>query len=144
VECICADGTAIPPLIIYKGENLQGSWIPKGMPADWSWTCNSKGWTCDAIGQQWIEKVFERATCEKANGEKRILVCDGHGSHVTAKFVRFCLDHDIILLLMPPHSSHLCQPLDVGVFSPLKLYMSDELHENQAVQSCMWPLLRQL
>ena len=30
---------------------------------------------------------------------------------------------------MPPHSSHLCQPLDVGVFSPLKQYMSRELDE---------------
>ena len=28
---------------------------------------------------------------------------------------------------MPLHSSHLCQPLDVGVFSPLKAYMSQEL-----------------
>jgi hypothetical protein len=28
---------------------------------------------------------------------------------------------------MPPHSSHLCQPLDVGVFSPLKAHMSKEL-----------------
>ena len=30
---------------------------------------------------------------------------------------------------MPPHSSHLCQPLDVGIFSPLKLRISMELDE---------------
>jgi len=30
---------------------------------------------------------------------------------------------------MPAHSSHLCQPLDVGVFSPLKKYMGQELDE---------------
>jgi hypothetical protein len=28
VECICVDGTSIPPLIIFKGENLMSSWIP--------------------------------------------------------------------------------------------------------------------
>jgi len=28
---------------------------------------------------------------------------------------------------MAPHSSHLCQPLDVGIFSPLKTYMNAEL-----------------
>ena len=27
-ECICGDGTAVPPLVIFKGENLQTAWIP--------------------------------------------------------------------------------------------------------------------
>ena len=35
--------------------------------------------------------------------------------------------HNIEILLMPPHSSHLCQPLDVGVFSSLKRAMSKEM-----------------
>ncbi|KFY67725.1 hypothetical protein V497_00248 [Pseudogymnoascus sp. VKM F-4516 (FW-969)] len=29
VECICMDGTAIDPLIIFKGQNILQSWIPK-------------------------------------------------------------------------------------------------------------------
>ena len=130
MECICADGSAIPPLIIYKGESVQRAWVPPpntGDTGNWAWTSNSKGWTCDNIGQQWVELVFEPATRAKANGQKRVLVCDGNGSHITAKFVRFCLDHEIVILVMPPHSSHLCQPLDVGVFSPLKQYMAAEL-----------------
>jgi hypothetical protein len=28
VECICANGGLIPPLVIFKGENLLTSWIP--------------------------------------------------------------------------------------------------------------------
>jgi len=28
IECICADGTSIPPLIIFKQENLSRQWIP--------------------------------------------------------------------------------------------------------------------
>src|SRR5271154_4228998 len=52
---------------------------------------------------------------------------DGHGSHVQPEVLRFCIDNNISILLMPPHSSHLCQPLDVSVFSPLKTYMSAEL-----------------
>jgi len=76
---------------------------------------------------EWIQRVFEPATREKAGGKARILICDGHGSHVSADFVGFCIQHKIVMLLMPPHSSHYCQPLDVGVFSPLKTYMSEEL-----------------
>lgn len=129
VECICTDGTAIDPLIIFKGENLQTAWIPSDTKNERAWSCNSKGWTCDNIGHEWIQKVFDPATCAKANGEKRVLVCDSHGSHVTADFVGYCIENGIIILLMPPHSSHLCQPLDIGIFSPLKQYMSYELDE---------------
>ena len=99
------------------------------MDKDWNWSCNTKGWTCDRIAKEWIRRVFEPTTRAKANGERRILICDGHGSHVSADFIRYCIDSGIILLLMPPHSSHLCQPLDVGVFSPLKEYMNQEINE---------------
>jgi hypothetical protein len=36
------------------------------------------------------------------------------------EFDQYCLDHNIIVLYMPAHSSYLLQPLDVGCFSVLK------------------------
>jgi hypothetical protein len=127
VECICGDGTAIPPLIIFKGETLQKAWIPPEADKEWAWTNNSKGWTCDNIGIEWVQRVFDPATRAKANGDMRALICDGHGSHATSEFIGFCIANKIEILLMPPHSSHICQPLDVGVFSPVKTYMSSQL-----------------
>jgi len=50
----------------------------------------------------------------------RLLVLDGHNSHVSPEFDRFCLDHQIVVLYIPAHSLHLLQPLDVGCFSVLK------------------------
>ena len=94
------------------------------MNSDWGWASNTKGWTCDAIGEDWIRTVFEPATHTEAT---RLLVVDGHGSHITAPFIRFCIDYNILVFLLPPHSSHLTQPLDVGIFSPLKTRMSEEL-----------------
>ena len=35
-ECICADGTSIPPLIIFKVENLSHQWIPANIAEDWN------------------------------------------------------------------------------------------------------------
>jgi hypothetical protein len=49
-----------------------------------------------------------------------LLILDGHGSHLTPAFNKACKDNDIITIYMPPHSSHLLQPLDVGCFSLLK------------------------
>ena len=44
VECICGDGSAIHPLVIFKGETtVQRPWIPPEMNKDWSWTCKTKG-----------------------------------------------------------------------------------------------------
>jgi hypothetical protein len=48
------------------------------------------------------------------------LILDGHSSHATAEFDKLYTDRNIIPLYMPPHSSHLCQPLDISRFSPLK------------------------
>jgi hypothetical protein len=52
---------------------------------------------------------------------------DGYDSHNTTEFLDFCKDHKIITLCMPPHSSHLLQPLDVGCFAPLKRAYSQEI-----------------
>ena len=45
---------------------------------------------------------------------------DGHGSHKTKKFRETCEDNNIIPLYLPPHSTHLLQPLDLGIFGPIK------------------------
>jgi hypothetical protein len=57
----------------------------------------------------------------------RMLICDGHDSHISAAFIYHCMQNRIVLLLLPPHSSHLMQPLDVGVFGPLKTAISAQL-----------------
>lgn len=91
VECISADGNSIPPLIIFKGENSNGQWVPRNAPIGWRISCNSKGWTSNDHGLKWLQECFEPSTREKANGRKRILLCDGHNSHITAGFILHCI-----------------------------------------------------
>src|SRR5450432_1527528 len=47
---------------------------------------------------------------------------DGHGSHLTKEFIDFCFKHKISPFLLPAHSTHLLQPLDIGVFQSFKHY----------------------
>ena len=126
IECICSDGSSIPAMIIFKGKSLMTSWIPQTAPKDWYYAYNMKGWTNNEHGITWV-KLFDAATAHKANGRKRLLLCDGHDSHISAELVRYSIDHDILILLLIPHSSHLMQPLDVAVFGPLKRAMSAQL-----------------
>jgi DDE superfamily endonuclease/Tc5 transposase DNA-binding domain len=127
VECVCADGSIIPPLVIFRGEKLSRQWIPASIHGNWRLTCNSKGWTSNIHGMQWLTRCFEPETRDKAAGEYRLLICDGHDSHITGEWVAHCMDNDILLMILPPHSSHLTQPLDVGVFGPLKKHLAAEI-----------------
>lgn len=60
VECICANGTSLPPLIIFKGKNLLRQWIPAGIYDNWRFGCNKKGWTCNEDGLQWLREILNR------------------------------------------------------------------------------------
>src|SRR2546430_6489011 len=126
IECICADGSVSPPMVTFKGKNLMSSWLPATPPEGWLWSCNTKGWMSNEYGRKWLE-LFNASTATKTNNRRRLLICNGHDSHISAEFVRYCIDHDIFILLLVPHSSHLMQPLDVGVFGPLKHAMSAQL-----------------
>ena len=70
--------------------------------------------------------MFEPYTREKAEDQPRLLIVDGHGSHIRADFIAYCIENNIDLLVMPPHCSHLLQPLDIGVFSAFKRAHANE------------------
>ena len=44
---------------------------------------------------------------------------------------KFCEDHAIILYLLPPNTTHILQPADVGAFKSLKDYWRQELIDYQ-------------
>jgi len=47
-----------------------------------------------------------------------MLLFDGHASHITLEAIAFCEENKIVLLCLPSYSTHLLQPLDIGVFGP--------------------------
>ncbi|UKZ89691.1 uncharacterized protein TrAFT101_012021 [Trichoderma asperellum] len=51
----------------------------------------------------------------------RLLVIDGFVEHTGLDFMEYCIKFDIIVAVFPSYSTHILQPLDVGVFHPLKL-----------------------
>jgi hypothetical protein len=124
IECICADGSSIPPLLIFTGETFVRQWVPPDFDPAWKFSNMAKGWTSNEHGLMWLKKCFEPATREKANGRHRLLICDGHDSHCTADFLSHCIEHKILLFLLVPHSSHIVQPLDAGLFRVVKLHLS--------------------
>ena len=119
IVAINAAGWSLPPQIIFAAVNHQSLWY-HDLPENYVLSVSKNGWTTDELGIEWLKKVFEPNTAPRTIGGYRLLILDGHGSHATAEFDRFCMEKKIIPLYMPPHSSHLLQPLDVSCFSPLK------------------------
>jgi len=81
---------------------------------------------------QWFQEVFEPRT-RPMNGINQhcILVLDGHSTHVeNYEFIKYAIDHNIHLLCLPSHSTHVLLPLNVGIFSPLTTYYKQELEDH--------------
>ncbi|KAF1929830.1 transposase, partial [Didymella exigua CBS 183.55] len=127
IECVNASGWSIPPFLILAGKLHQASWY-QDLPPDWTVAVSDNGWTTDELGLDWV-KHFNRHTQTRSSGARRLLILDGHSSHATPEFDQYCADNLIITLCMPPHTSHLLQPLDVGCYSPLKVLYGHEVSE---------------
>ena len=119
IICINAIGWTLPSQIIFAAANHQSLWY-HDLSDDYLISVSKNGWTTNELGVEWLQKVFEPCTASRTIGRYRLLILDGHGSHATAEFDRFCMKKNIAPLYMSPHSSHLLQPLDVSCFSSLK------------------------
>ena len=49
-----------------------------------------------------------------------ILIEDGHTSHISISVIEKARESNIYILCLPAHTTHLSQPLDVGVFRSFK------------------------
>lgn len=75
---------------------------------------------------------------------------DGHSSHVGLQFLTKADIFQIIVLVLPSHSTHRLQPLDVGLFSPLSQAYTQELnnlmHKSLGLVSMtkrlFWPMFK--
>ena len=151
VACVNAIGRALSPTLIYKGasHDLQTTWLDDfdHSQDEANFAASEKGWTNEELGLSWLERVFNKET--KTRGW-RLLIVDGHSSHVNMRFIDYCDQHRIILVILPPHSTHRLQPLDVGIFSPLSKAYSAALNDHifntegysHMTKRDFWPIFR--
>ncbi len=125
-EAASAAGQSIPPMIITKGVNILARWTANDIDDDTLFNTSDTGYSNDDLAIDWLHH-FIRCTHGKRTGQWILLIIDGFGSHMTLEFLDLATANDIILFKLPPHSTHITQPLDVGVFQAYKS------HHGQAV-----------
>ena len=124
IECINVTGKKLRPWIVFKGKQNKLAWADSYPEAHI--TTSENGWTDNEIGLLWIKGCFDPETTPSGDDSEtrwRILALDGHASHISTQTVAYCITKKIILLCLPPHTTHFLQPLDIGIFNPLaKVY----------------------
>jgi hypothetical protein len=127
IQGVNSQGWTVPPFIIVKGKYHLSSWYENSLlPKDWVIAVSNNGWTTNELTVDWIQH-FDKYRKDRKTGVYRLLVLDGHESHHSDAFEQYCKDNKIITLCMPPHSSHILQPLDVACFAPLKKVYSGQI-----------------
>ena len=66
----------------------------------------------------WAENFVLETAYMRRNNRKLLLVYDGYAGHLQYRVLQLLKTNNIIVAGLPAHSSHVLQPLDVGVFAP--------------------------
>ena len=77
---------------------------------------SENGWITSELYLDWF-KFFLRNI---SPARPVLLIQDGHSSHVSIELIELARENNVHLLCLPSHTSHILQPLDVGVFKSFK------------------------
>jgi hypothetical protein len=127
IECIRVIGGDIPSFLIVKGKHILLDMCELFGSSRATLAVSDNGWTSNELGLEWL-RHFNKHTGSR--GAYRLLILNTHGSHATIEFVNYAYENNIVLLYLPPHTTHRLQPLDVAIFGPLATYYSQLVNEN--------------
>jgi hypothetical protein len=84
IEAINAAGWALLLIILLKAKTYQGSWFEDPLISrDWWLQTSPNSWTTDEIGLDWLMNHFEPYIRDCIVRTYRLLVLDGHSSHLS-------------------------------------------------------------
>ena len=125
VLCCCnAGGYAIPPLVIFDRKAMNPE-LAKGEVPGTTYGLSPNGWMDSEIFENWFSQHF---LAYAPPSRPLLLLMDGHMSHFSPTFVNRAAEEEVVVFCLPPHSTHKTQPLDKGVFGPLKLAWREVCH----------------
>ncbi|KAE9116775.1 hypothetical protein PF005_g9599 [Phytophthora fragariae] len=120
MACVNAAGERMPPLYIFKGVRRKHQWMAK---AEKSARCAASD-SSNINGKlflYWFKWFVSLLPPERP----QLLVLDGHLAPIQLDVVKYGTENDVHLFVLPAHTSHFLQPLDVAVFGVFKtLYES--------------------
>ena len=121
-----AIGNAIPPYYIFPGKKFDRSLLLDGTPAGSDGQCSQTGWSNSDTFKTYLEKHFLKYAKDVNTGNPTLILFDGHRSHISLTLHKWAESINLLLFVLPPHCSHIRQPLDVACFGPMKSFYNRE------------------
>ena len=115
LACVSASGNALPPFMIYPRKRMP-DYLKVGAVPGTAFHCSDSGWVNSELFYKWLEFFIKSIPPSRPV----LLLLDGHASHVSIEVIELARSNDIHMLCLPAHTTHILQPLDVGVFKSLK------------------------
>ena len=117
LTCVSASGFVLSPFLIYPRQRVTDN-LKEGAIAGTVFHCSDSGWVNAELFLAWLH-FFARSI---PPSRPVLLVLDGHSSHLSIEAIEFARSNDIHMLCIPAHTTHILQPLDVGVFKSFKSF----------------------
>ena len=115
LTCVSASGFVLPPFVVYPRKRITDNLKVGAVPGT-SFNCSNSGWVNADLFYKWLSFFVDCIPPARPI----LLLLDGHSSHVTVEAIELARKHNVHMLCLPAHTTHILQPLDVGVFKSLK------------------------
>ncbi|KAE8891606.1 hypothetical protein PF005_g24705 [Phytophthora fragariae] len=122
--CVNAAGDRMPPMFIYAGAQRKMQWL-EGAPVGAVSAVTESSNINTGLFLKWLRWFVSMLPAARP----QLLVLDGHFAHVSLAAVTFGEAHGVHLFVLPAHTSHFLQPLDVAVFQPFKALYNTEVKQ---------------
>ena len=116
--CGNAVGQVLPPYVVYKSDHLWNLWTEGGIKKA-RYNRSKSGWFDGTTFTDWFETIFV-PHARKLVG-KVVIIGDNLASHFTEVVIQKAIENNIAFVCLPKNATHLCQPLDVAFYRPLKM-----------------------
>ena len=126
VGCVSAAGYCVPPMVVYNRKScFVSAEMVQGEVPGTAYGFSSKGWMDQDLFGYWLNHFLKYAPPIRP----LLLLLDGHSSHYCPSMILQAAEHKVILFTLPPNTTHLTQPLDKGIFGPVKTEWRKVCHD---------------
>ncbi|XP_003391501.1 PREDICTED: uncharacterized protein LOC100640141, partial [Amphimedon queenslandica] len=116
MACVSASAFVLPPMIIYPRKRGLPDNYKAGAVPNTLFVTSTNGWINSELYFEWL-KFFSNNI---PPARPVLLVQDGHSSHMSIEAIEYAKSNQIYILCLPSHTTHILQPLDIGVFKSFK------------------------
>ena len=112
-----ASGVVVPPMFVFPRVNFRNNFIVGG-PLGCIGGANKSGWINEDLYVNFIKHFIHYVRSSKE--QPVLLILDNVDAHISPTAIDLARENGVVMLTIPPHTSHYLQPLDRTCYGPFK------------------------